>query len=215
MLVIFDMDGTLFRTETVDIEAINRALALNSFPEKTPAEIFSAIGRTLPEVCSFLSGCGDEAVIERLSEDIIELEDQLIPSCGELYEGTLQMLEGLKKSGFRLCICSNGNAEYIDKIVGKFRLDSYFDDICYSRRGITKSQAVGLLKEKYGGSSFIMVGDRSSDIGAAAENGGISIGVTYGFGMDEPLAADFVAHSIGEVGELVHKIAEIQEKVRA
>jgi len=38
-LVIFDLDGTLFRTETVDVEAFNRALTFNGYNIKTSEEI--------------------------------------------------------------------------------------------------------------------------------------------------------------------------------
>lgn len=33
-LIIFDLDGTLFRTDTVDVEAFNKALTSNGFQKK-------------------------------------------------------------------------------------------------------------------------------------------------------------------------------------
>ncbi|MBW9169940.1 hypothetical protein K2F43_01825 [Clostridium estertheticum] len=51
-----------------------------------------------------------------------------------------------------------------------------------------------------------MVGDRTSDIEAASHNWGISIGVTYGFGKDEVLLANYVANNLQEVEKIIMDI---------
>jgi phosphoglycolate phosphatase len=207
-LVIFDLDGTLFRTETVDIKAINSALLSNGFSPKTADEVLGIIGYTLKDAIKKLINVDDKTTLEKLSRDIISFEQEFIESSGELYEGITCLLAKLKENGYKLCICSNGGKEYIEGITNKFSLDNYFDDIRYSQDGITKSQAVELLKIKYSVDMFVMVGDRSSDIEAASDNHGISIGVTYGFGKEEVLAADFVVNTPGEIELVIDNIFE-------
>lgn len=205
-LLIFDLDGTLFKTETVDIRAINDALVKNGYRVKSYDEILNVIGLTLKDVCRVLINKVDEDVINQFSRDIIAFEQTYIREYGELYEGVLDCLNALKEKGYTLCICSNGNKEYVLGITNKFELFNIFDDICYSRDGISKTQAVGILKHQYKVDSFIMVGDRTSDIEATLLNGGISIGVSYGFGKDEILLANYVADNIQEVEKIIMSI---------
>jgi phosphoglycolate phosphatase len=205
-LIIFDMDGTLFRTETVDLVAINKALERNGFARLSDEEILDLIGITMEEACKIVLGEVEKSVVGQFTEDVIRFEKEEIAACGQLYPGVSEMLEGLKEKGYTLCICSNGDDEYIHAIVDKFDFKKYFAEIWYSHEGITKSQAVGILKQKFEADTFVMVGDRSSDIEAARANGGTSIGVAYGFGQEEPYAADFTVWSIRELYE---KLLEI------
>jgi phosphoglycolate phosphatase len=208
-LIIFDMDGTLFRTETVDIEAFNNALVANGFSTLNNKEILSFIGVTLDEICRDLLKTEDNELIDKFRSDVISFEKTAIREFGLLYTGVEELLEKLKRNGYLLCICSNGNEEYITDICQKFNFNRYFSDIWYQREGISKSQAVGLLKQKFGVRDFIMVGDRSSDILAAKENSGISIGAGYGFGGDEIEAADYKAYNIDQVYEIIMSLSGI------
>jgi phosphoglycolate phosphatase len=207
-LVIFDLDGTLFRTETVDIKAINNALISNEFSPKSDDEILGIIGYTLKDAIKKLINVDENTIVEKLSRDIITFEQDLIESSGELYEGIIYLLDSLKESGYKLCVCSNGGKDYIEGITNKFSLYNYFDDIKYSQEGVTKSQAVDLLKSKYSVDMFVMIGDRSSDIEAASDNNGKLIGVTYGFGKEEVLAADFTADTPSEIKPVIDSIFE-------
>ena len=148
----------------------------------------------------------DEDSIKQFSKDIIEFEEPYIREYGELYDGVMSCLNALKEKGYILCICSNGNKEYVLGISKKFEFFNIFDDICFSSGGISKIQAVGMLKNKYKVEKFIMVGDRTSDIEAALHNGGISIGVTYGFGKDEALLANYVANNLQEIEKIITDI---------
>ena len=207
-LIIFDMDGTLFRTETVDVEAFNNALELSGYGKRSEKEILQLIGLKLDEICKSLLDITEEKIIQKFKSDVIHFEEEAILKWGELYPGTLNMLKTLRKYRFTMCICSNGNEEYITAIANKFNLHLIFDDICFEKRGISKCKAVEILKEKYQVHSFIMVGDRSNDIEAGKINNGISIGVTYGFGGDEVEEADFKVESIEELEKTILNIYE-------
>lgn len=202
-LVIFDLDGTLFRTETVDVEAFNRALVLNGYSRRSEDEILSLVGLVFEDMCKSLLNTEDQQIIKKFKMDVIKFEDEAILRSGELYPGVYDFLAGLKSKGFTLCICSNGNEEYVTSIAGKFHFDSLFDEIWFEKKGISKLQAVKMLKEKYRVDNFIMVGDRLCDIEAGKLNNGTSIGVTYGFGGKEPEAADYVVDSIEEIERII------------
>jgi phosphoglycolate phosphatase len=198
-LIIFDLDGTLFRTETVDIEAFNSALIANGYQPVSGADIMNLIGYPLNKICRQLLDSENPVLLEQFKIELIKNETKLIKSSGRLYPGTMEFLKRLQEKGFTLCICSNGNREYVEAIAEKFNFRSIFNEIWHEKNGISKSQAVAILKKKFQADNFIMVGDRSSDIESAKNNHGISIGVGYGFGGDEIKKADYIASDIREL----------------
>lgn len=204
-LVIFDLDGTLFRTETVDVEAFNRALEANGYKRRAEREILDLIGLTMRPMSEQLLGTKDRHLVDKFISDAVEFEREGIKKSGQLYEGVLDFLGRLKKRNYILSICSNGNFDYVMGIVEKFNLHKFFDEIWYDK-GIPKAQAVGIIKERFNASRFVMAGDRACDIEACRENGGISIGVSYGYGKDEIKQADYIAKSIEEMEDIILKV---------
>jgi len=207
-LLIFDLDGTLFRTETVDVFAFNEALASNGYPPKTQDEIMSFVGLPLDGICRAMLNSDNDELLSKFKQDVINNESYAIPKTGEFYDGAIEMLKRLKDKGYLLCICSNGNKEYIVDIANAFGLNDIFNEIWYERSGISKSDAVKTLVQKYNSPRFVMVGDRLVDIKAAKDNDGISIGVSYGFGKDEVLEADHVVPSISELEGLIYRLVD-------
>lgn len=111
-----------------------------------------------------------------------------------------------RDKGFRLCICSNGNEEYVKAIAEKFGFYEIFDEIWFEKEGISKDEAVGRLKNKFKEDKFIMVGDRENDIRAGRQNGGITIGAAYGFGKTEINDADYKVDNIQELEKVIYDI---------
>jgi phosphoglycolate phosphatase-like HAD superfamily hydrolase len=207
--VLFDLDGTLFRTETVDIVALNKALSQNGMELRSDAEILDCIGLTLDETCKRF-GISDSAACGKFAKDVLYFEMQEIDRNGRLYDGADVLIRELKEAGFTVCLCSNGSSEYVGRILEKFSLAEYFDEIWPHREGYSKSQAVACLAEKYAKDGFIMIGDRDSDIDAGRENGGITVGMLYGFGGNEPFNADFTACDITELKRVINLIYETE-----
>jgi phosphoglycolate phosphatase len=205
-LIIFDLDGTLFRTETVDIKAFNRALSGMGYSERKDKEILDLIGVPLDEICRVLLDTSNQDLIEAFKKDVIGFETEEITLSGKLYDGVPDFLNNLKRCGFQICICSNGNEEYVMDISNKFGFKNIFDEIWYEKKGITKKEAVGILKKKFSADKFVMVGDRLCDIEAGRDNGGISIGASYGFGNNELESADYIANSIEDLEKIIYKI---------
>lgn len=203
--VLFDLDGVLFRTETVDIVAVNKALSSYGYPLKSEEEILECIGITLQEMCEKF-GITDPEISDPFMRDVIRFEQEEIEQWGLMYDGATEFINRLKRKGYTLCICSNGSHDYVHAIINKFQLAEAFDEIWAQREGFSKSRAVACLAEKYTDGSFIMVGDRSIDIDAGRDSGGITIGTLYGFGGNEPYAADYTAGSIAELEQVIESI---------
>ncbi len=211
--VIFDNDGVLFRTETVDITAINKALVLHGFAEKSPEFILDCIGVTMREMCDRF-GVTDPDTKESFLEDAARFEQCEIAQNGLMYEGAPELIKRLKKKGYTVCLCSNGSYGYVNGIMGKFGLLKVFDEIWAHKDGYSKSQAVACLAKKYSDGCFVMVGDRSIDIEAGRDSGAITVGTLYGFGGKEPYAADYTASSIAELERVIYSIFEKEFDVK-
>ena len=211
-LVIFDLDGTLFRTETVDVEAFNRALSTNGYNCISEKEVLDLIGLVMDDICKLLLGSVDKDLINKFKNDVIRFEDEAITGSGELYPGVLEFLERLKSKGFSLSICSNGNEEYVNGVADKFGFHTLFDEIWFEKTGISKAQAVAIIKKKFNAGRFVMVGDRLCDIEAGNINGGITIGVTYGFGNENELkGAHFVVDNLEDLENTILDIYDLKQ----
>jgi len=208
--IIFDMDGTLFQTESLLLPAyhkmfdILREEGLYSGPTPPEERILSGLGQLLSEIWKNVMPDVDEAVHRRADEILLKLEiEGLKAGISTLYPGVEGTLRNLKERGVRLFVCSNGLEDYIHSIVTVHRLQDVFEGL-YSAGGqgtSTKVQLLRLLLDHFGIGKAWMVGDRSSDVQAGKENGQTVIGCGYaGFGRDEELkGSDVIISSFDEL----------------
>jgi phosphoglycolate phosphatase len=216
--VIFDMDGTLFQTETVLVPALHKTFDRlrreGQWQGDTPVEEYLRIlGVPIPEVWRQLMPEASEAVRDRAAawflDDII---DEIGQGNGRLYPDVLTTLAVLADQGIPLFVASNGRQRYLAAIRTAFQLEHYFIDFYSLDRFslMSKSALVKQLLNDYQIERAVMVGDRYSDIQAAKDNGLWAIGCRFGFANDEELrGADVIIHQFSEIGsvwvEIVNK----------
>jgi len=193
-LIIFDLDGTLYKTECVSLEAIQNALLELNLPVPDNEKILSFIGERMEDFCKKLIPESFSELQNVLPERIMVYERALIPKKAELYNDIEKILRKLTSSGYTLAVCSNASKKYIDLVLNTSGIADFFKYI----KGIdlTKSKA-NLIKEiltESNPSFAIVIGDTVYDINAAHENNLPCIGVKYGYGREEDiLKADFNA----------------------
>jgi phosphoglycolate phosphatase len=209
--IIFDMDGTLFQTETVLVPALHKTFdrlrreAL--WQGDTPVEEYLRIlGVPIAEVWRRLMPEAREAV--RKQADAWFLEDiiaEIEQGNGRLYPDVLTTLAALADQEIPLFVASNGRQRYLAAIRIAFQLERYFIDF-YSLDRFSlpsKSALVKQLLNDYEIERAVMVGDRRSDIEAAKENGLVTIGCQFGFAAGEELAAaDVVIEQFRELAAI-------------
>jgi phosphoglycolate phosphatase len=189
-LLIFDLDGTLFRADTVTVPAVQRGFAGIGLPAPSTDEVYGFIGRPPEEFHAWLSERVPATQAPALIESIDRGEIQLIGETGQLYPGIPQALTTLRSMVTAMAICTNGVASYVEPVVRLHGLDAFFDEVRHIRSpGDTKSGMVGELLARFGGGRTIVIGDRQHDIDAARDNGVLSIAAAYGYGPPEELAA--------------------------
>lgn len=130
----------------------------------------------------------------------------------EVIEGIPELLKKLKEKGKHLVVATSKPEIFSVKIIERFGLAEYFDNVCGSNIDDTRSKKGEVIdyaikrnniSDK---SRIVMIGDREHDIFGAKENGLKSCGVLFGFGDREELekaGADFIAPSVEDISVLL------------
>ncbi|SEB89892.1 HAD-IA family hydrolase [Paenibacillus sp. GP183] len=195
--MLFDLDGTLFRTETLLLPAYHASFDQlrreGLYSGETPPEerILGALGMLLEHIWERVMPETSLEAHQRM--DVLLLQNQLeglLQGSGILYEGVEATLKELHARGIRLFVASNGLEDYVKKVIEARGLGSVFEGLYSAGEFQTKSKVdlVRLLLDKYNIKSAWMVGDRSSDVEAGLKNGLTVVGCDYaGFGKDDEL----------------------------
>lgn len=138
-LAILDLDGTLLNTIADLGEACNYALRCNDFPEHHPDEYPHLVGngvnklieRALPE------GHKDEATVLRLRDTFIPYYDTHNMVHTQPYEGITEVLQHLRKAGYRLAVASNKYQQATETLVAHF-FPNMFDVVYGERPGVPR-----------------------------------------------------------------------------
>ncbi|MFC3798405.1 HAD family hydrolase [Cohnella sp. GCM10012308] len=212
--MLFDLDGTLFRTETLLKEVHRRVFAtlreegLYIAPEPPVERLLGSLGMLLEHIWQKVMPDGSQAAQDRANELLLQYElEELENGRGELYEGVPEVLGELKSRGVRLYVASNGLEDYVKEVPRLRGIGDLFEGFYSAGEYATSSKVelVRLLLEQSGAKSAWMVGDRHSDVEAGKGNGLFTVGCDYaGFRREGELdEADVRIASFSELLELV------------
>jgi len=218
--MIFDMDGTLFKTETLLIPAyhqlFDRLREEKLYEGDTPPDelMLSCLGMLLEDIWKKVIPDCNEAVHRRADELLLELElSGLKENTSELYPEVKETLEALKARGIRLFVASNGLEHYVKGVAEAHGITSLFEGIYSAGEYMTPSKVdlVRLLLDNHGVTSAWMVGDRSSDVEAGKKNGQTVVGCAYAeFGDSAELdGSDVLIRSFGELISLADQAEDV------
>lgn len=208
-MLIFDLDGTLFKTRDAVVPAVQESLEELGIPSVGEDKIISLLG----ESTSIFSEKVMEGHEDKL-EDFMDIfwlrEKENVDEHGKLFDGTQEMLEKLRSSGYALAVCSNGSQEYVDYVLHVTGISDYFDLKVSSSQHDNKGAAVREIIQENNHSDYIMIGDKHHDFQAGKDNNILSIGVKYGYGEPEELKqADYLVESPEEIPDVVSRIGEL------
>lgn len=201
---IFDLDGTVSDPFEGIYKSINHALAAYGYPPATPGQVRTMIGPPLSDIFNALLGEVSEARMLELVDAYRDRYARVGYAENVLYDDMKPAIAKLAEAGYRLGVCTSKRADYAEKIVDMFGLLTHFDFIDGGDIHIQKdSQLKALISNDLDPGTAVMIGDRAVDVRAAAANGMSSIGVTWGFGDREELAAASAEHIVDTPEELV------------
>ncbi|MFC5402137.1 HAD family hydrolase [Cohnella soli] len=212
--MIFDLDGTLFQTETL-LETVHRRVFetlreedLYALPTPPIDTLLGSLGMLLSDIWKRVMPEGTPEAHERANALLLQYEmEELAAGCGILYPDVAETLRELRGRGIRLFIASNGLEDYVKGVPAGREIGDLFE-ASYSAgeyETASKVDLVRLLLDRFGLTSAWMVGDRSSDVEAGKRNGLYVVGCDYaGFRREGELdGSDAVIRDFKEILQLL------------
>jgi phosphoglycolate phosphatase len=211
-LLIFDLDGTLFRSETATIPAVRKSFEEFGLPIPPDEEVFKFIGRPHADFQKWIKQQCQNDRAAALVAMVDSLELAFVTQTGELYPHVKDVLIELASADFHMAICTNGERRYVERVLASQQIGSFFDAIRMRLSSTdSKPSMVQDLLRQFSNRRAIVVGDRYDDIEAAHENGIAAVAANYGYGSSDELAsADATAHSPAELPKLVRSLISDQ-----
>ena len=214
--IIFDLDGTLIKSEEGLFDSITYALEKSGVDPGDRKDMKRMIGPVLWESFQkFYNMSAEEA--DRANAYFVEAYEKEGIYNASVYEGVEHMLETLRNAGRILLVVTAKPRDMAERVLNHTGIDQYFQAVIGPARGNKKTDKGSLLREalsflaKTGTDHFkkehaVMVGDRMFDMQGAVETGIRSIGVLYGYGDRQELinaGATLLADTPADVVKLI------------
>lgn len=185
-LIIFDLDGTILDTLEDLADSMNYALEKHGYPTRTIDEVRSFVGNGLLMLTRrAIAPEKDENVIQAVLTDQKAYYKEHCADKTKPYEGIIDLLELLKRDGYKLAVVSN-KADYAVQIL----CEQYFGGIFHMTVGEKEDvrrkpapdavnavlEALQIDREK-----AVYIGDSEVDIETAANANIPAVLVDWGF----------------------------------
>lgn len=204
MKLIFDLDGTLFASGDLAINAYKEVFKRMGLEAPEDKELVLTLGYPIEEIWQILLPNNEDKRVEaQLMME--EVENEMIRN-GEasLYPDVIKVLQKLKNKGHSLYILSNCDEPYMNVISEKFKFGNLFEkQFCAGMFDhLTKSEILAKILE--GSKDGMIVGDRFHDIQAGKDNNIKTIWCNYGY-SDVKLDADYEVKEFKEILDIISK----------
>jgi phosphoglycolate phosphatase len=196
MLLIFDLDGTLFHAKPAVLQADRALLAEMGVPVPDDNMLLQYAGRGLDQFLRSILPVNSDLAAARMR--YIELVRLAILDIGELFPGVLNMVKQLHEKGHELLVCSNSPEEYIKLVLEHTGVARFITGYYSAEKYASKAELIREIIKP--GSPAVVIGDTHGDVEAAHENSLPAIAVTYGYGNKDMLAkAEYFADTPEEI----------------
>ena len=204
-LIVFDWDGTLFDSTALIARCIQAACADLGTPVPSDRDASYVIGMGLVEA---LAHAAPELPPERYRELADRYRHHYFGAQHEIvfFDGTLEMLKGLKDRKHLLAVATGKSRRGLDDVLLTSALKGLFDATRTADETASKPDPRMLLELmdelQVDPQRTLMIGDTTYDLQLAANAGVARIGVSYG-AHDHNAFAEFsplhVAHSVADL----------------
>ncbi len=218
-LIIFDMDGTIIPSLPVVYEAIKRAFIKLGWPVTFSAEEINrffgvSVASTKGGLYEFITPPDSHLSVPEVRERVRAEYEDSFREMAQPYPGVKETLKTLRQRGYKLAQYTNASTVYLNIVMSTLGIKEYFDYIeCIQENSLTKPELVKKIREKFGGPTAAVVGDRCHDIEAARDTDSLSIGVLFGYGGQEPEEADLTINSFDELLSIFDRRLPIFENI--
>lgn len=207
MIVIFDLDGTVWDSEEGIVGSLQHTFAAYGLPVPERSVLTANLGPPLQQMLAEL-GIPDRLV----AEATLTYRERYVEwgaYQASLYPGIVDAIDRIAADGHRLATATSKGEGPTHQMLEHFGITDRFEVIgaaTMDATAITKEAVLGRALTALGGpdpSACWMVGDRSYDVTGAASYGIPCIGVLWGYGSAEELAAAGARHVVADPAELL------------
>ncbi|PID28483.1 MAG: hypothetical protein CSB55_04835 [Candidatus Cloacimonadota bacterium] len=194
-LLIFDMDGTVLKSDEYSIEAIHIAMK-----DLFEAHGFEGEPVSLEKIHSFIGAPHEEFYKGILPPELKEFSDELhkrvfvceadlLPEKGKCFPTAEETLTQLKNAGYKMTMASNCSYDYFRKVIDTLKLERFFENpLCIGqRRGKSKADLIEEHKKFFKARKAVFFGDRIYDIEAGLNTDCFTTGAEFGYGKSSEL----------------------------
>lgn len=209
--VLFDLDGTISDSGEGITNSVKYSLKKFGIIETDYEKLKKFVGPPLYASYEKYYGFSHEEAIKA-----VEYYREYYNAGGifelRIYDGIIDLLKYLKKSGKKIILATSKPEIYAEKIAKKFGFYELFDNISgalLDGSRIEKDDIIRYALERVGESDIskcIMIGDRSYDVLGAKAFNMDSIGVTWGYGDRaelEAAGATYIVDKAEEIKEII------------
>ncbi len=191
MIVLLDLDGTVWDSEPGIVACLRHAFAELGLAVPDHEVLSGGVGPPLQTMLAELGVPGD-----RLDEGVAHYRERYLRAGvfeASLYEGVVEMLDGLAGSGHRLATATSKGEVPTRIMLDHFGLMGRFDVVgaaTMDTTAVTKAQVLSRTLAALDDpppDQCVLVGDRSYDVEGAAAHGLHCIGATWGYGGADEL----------------------------
>ncbi len=208
-MLVFDLDGTLFRGDLVAVPAARDAFRRHGLKPPPDDDVRSFLGKTAREYGAWLSKRCPRGLAAKVVRAVAAAEIELIGTAGALYPGAAEALRSLRADAKVLAVWSNGTRRYVEAVLHMHGIAGLFDHVRYRKPADrSKSQMLAGVLRRIGRrrARGAVIGDRIEDMRAARDNGMLAVGCAYGYGSDGELdGADAVVARASALPATVRK----------
>ncbi len=219
MTVIFDLDGTLVNSLYDLGDSVNEALSQYSLPLRSYDEyrMFVGNGTKLLVSRSVPSSVRDTEIEKAVFERFSALYEQNCLRKTKPYDGIIEAVCELKKSGAMLAVASNKPRDFCCKIVEALFGAKTFDVIEGSRDGVRKKPYPDIIMNiiarlEADKDKCVIVGDSDVDVETAKNSGMRCVGCSWGFrdrSVLESAGCDIIIDTPSELPDAVRRLMKI------
>lgn len=192
--LLFDLDGTITDSGEGITKAVQYALKHFGINVEDINELKKFVGPPLRDSYMKFYNFDEEKATEGIKV-FREYYEEKGMFENSLYDGIVDVLKALKKSGKELIVATSKPEVHAKKILEHFNVDKYFTIIAgadFEETRVKKGDVIKYALDNFRNtlndnevlnlSQVIMIGDREHDIIGAKENNIKAIGVLYGYG---------------------------------
>ena len=214
-LLLFDLDGTLTDAKEGITKCVQYALKHFGIEAKLN-DLLCFIGPPLFDSFREYYNLDEEnakLAVEKYRE---RFKDIGIFENG-VYDGIIDMLKCCKEMGYKIGLATSKPEEFARRILDKYLLTEYFDEITGSTMDGSRNTKTDVIKEAFVRmgindelkAQVLMIGDREHDIEGAKNCAIESVGVRFGYAKEgelEAAGADYIVSTVEELEELLERL---------